>query len=187
VSRAKHKPPTKHKTREPSHHYFCRLLVISSSSSSTDPQTVMTMTTMAMRMTTVLQEWRDRLWTFLVNLVANLIADVLEHSRVQQAISKIIVMGMDDTLDQPGFPTKLKRISLLLTMNIEKQQKQQQQQMTSETATTGPPSSVSRQLGEQFPKAAVNFLGGAVAGLRGISSSKKQLKDGNDDETKKDD
>jgi hypothetical protein len=119
------------------------------------------------------QAWMERLWTFLVNLVANFIADVLEHPRVQEAASTAIVNGINDTLDQPDFPTKIKVISLL-TMDAKEQ------------------IAVSRQLGEQFPKAAVNFLGGAVAGLRGKSSSKldkagkssKKLKDGW--ETKKD-
>ena len=118
-------------------------------------------------MATVLQGWMGRPWTFFVNLVANFTADVLEHPRVQEATSKFIVLGINDTLDQPDFPTKIKVISLL-TMD-EKQQ-----------------IAVSRQLGEQFPKAAVNFLGGAVAGLRGKSNSSKKLKDGDGDgETKK--
>ena len=117
------------------------------------------------------QGWMGHLWTFFVNLVASFVADVLEHPRVQKATSNFIVVGINDTLDQPDFPTKIKVISLL-TMD-EKQQ-----------------IAVSRQLGEQFPKAAVNFLGGAVAGLRGKrSSSSKKLKDGDGDgdgETKKD-
>jgi hypothetical protein len=120
------------------------------------------------------QEWMKQLWTFLVNLVANFIADVLEHPRVQEATSKFIVTGINDTLDQPDFPTKIKVISLL-TLDAKQQL------------------AVSRQLGEKFPKAAVNFLGGAVAGLRGKSYSKldkedkgsKKLKDG-DGKTKKD-
>jgi hypothetical protein len=106
--------------------------------------------------TTTVPEWRKRLWTFLVNLIANLIADVLEHPRVQKATSKFIVKGINDTLDQSDFPTKIKVLSLLAM--------DETQQVA-----------VSRQLGEQFPKAAVNFLGGAVAGLRGKSKSSSKL------------
>jgi hypothetical protein len=66
-----------------------------------------------MTMAMTVQEWMKRLWSFLVNLVANFIADVLEHPRVQEATSKVIVTGVNDALDQPDFPTKIKVISLI--------------------------------------------------------------------------
>ena len=80
-----------------------------------------------------------------MNLVANFIADVLEHPRVQQAASRTIVSGMNATVEQSDLASRITRVSLAL------------QEENGE---------VSRHFGEQFPRAAASFIGGAVAGLR---------------------
>ena len=87
---------------------------------------------------------RRRIRSYLVSGLANFVADVLEHPRVQAATASSIVAGMNATADQPDLPERVAEIYLSL-------QKQNEY--------------VSRQLGEQFPKVAGAFLAGAVSGL----------------------
>lgn len=89
----------------------------------------------------------------LVNFVANFLADVLEHPRVQVAAASSIVAGMNATADQPDLPERAATIYLKLQEQNEH---------------------VSRQLGEQFPKVAGAFLAGAAAGLRKKEPQKDQ-------------
>ncbi|CAJ1961413.1 unnamed protein product [Cylindrotheca closterium] len=91
--------------------------------------------------------------TLLVNLVANFLADVLEHPRVQAAAASSIVAGMNATTDQPDLPERAATIYLKLQEQNEH---------------------VSRQLGEQFPKVAGAFLAGAAAGLRKKEPQKEE-------------
>lgn len=85
----------------------------------------------------------------LVNIVANFIADVLEHPRVKRAAAEVMVEGMNATTEQPDLPQKAAKIYLRLQEENEH---------------------VSRQLGEQFPKIAANFIAGAASSLKRSAS-----------------
>eukprot|EP00980_Cylindrotheca_fusiformis_P001300 scaffold333_cov133-Cylindrotheca_fusiformis.AAC.26 len=80
----------------------------------------------------------------IVSIIANFIADILEHDRVQAAAASAMVKGMNATSEQPDLADRMSTIYVKL---------QSQEH-------------VSRQLGEQFPKVAGAFLAGAAAGLR---------------------
>jgi hypothetical protein len=78
-------------------------------------------------------------------MIANFMADIFEHPRMQTVAANAIVAGMNATADQPDLPERAATIYLKLQEQNEH---------------------VSRQLGEQFPKVAASFLAGAAAGLR---------------------
>lgn len=82
--------------------------------------------------------------SIIVASIANFIADILEHDRVQAAAASAIVKGMNATSEQPDLADRLSTIYVKLQSQED----------------------VSRQLGEQFPKVAGAFLAGAAAGLR---------------------
>jgi hypothetical protein len=76
---------------------------------------------------------------------------------VQQAASDIIVLGLNSALEQPNLSDII-------------------QQLTVRVYDDG---AISRQMGEQFPKSAEQFVFGAMTSLRGktIDTSKRNLKD----------
>jgi hypothetical protein len=94
----------------------------------------------------------SRLWEYFVNLVALFVTAVLSHPDVEEAAARLIVRGINDTCEQPDLGEKVSKVSKSLRLENE---------------------AISRQLGEQFPKMASNFVGGAVAGLRGKASKRK--------------
>jgi hypothetical protein len=86
--------------------------------------------------------WQVR--SMIVASIANFIADILDHDRVQAAAASAMVRGMNETSEQPDLADRMSKI--YVTMQSQEH--------------------VSRQLGEQFPKVASAFLAGAAAGLR---------------------
>ena len=83
--------------------------------------------------------------------MAQFLADVLSHPKVERALSQTIVLGMNATLEQPGFAARINKVT----------------QDAMRDTTEQDNSQLSRQMGEQFPKLAAQFLGGAVASARG--------------------
>jgi hypothetical protein len=96
------------------------------------------------------------MWTFLVNLVATFIADVLAHPKVHVALEKVIVSGMNATMEQPDLSRRIQMISATLQEDNR---------------------AMSRSLGEQFPTMASSFVKGAVAGMRKSTKSVEIKKD----------
>jgi hypothetical protein len=92
--------------------------------------------------------WQVR--SMIVASIANFLADILDHDRMQAAAASAMVRGMNETSEQPDLADRMSKIYVTL---------QSQEH-------------VSRQLGEQFPKVASAFLAGAAAGL----SRKKEQK-----------
>jgi hypothetical protein len=92
-----------------------------------------------------LKEVVSSLYRFVLNLICHVIADILEHPRVQQAAAQAIVAGMNATTEQPDLPKKA--ATLYLNMQTENEY-------------------ISRRLGEQFPKVAANFIAGAASSFR---------------------
>jgi hypothetical protein len=86
--------------------------------------------------------WQVR--SMIVASIANFIADILDHERVQAAAASAMVRGMNETSDQPDLANRMSKIYVAMQSQED----------------------VSRQLGEQFPKVASAFLAGAAAGLR---------------------
>jgi hypothetical protein len=97
------------------------------------------------------------IWNYSVNLVATFLAAVLSHPKVQKASSDLIVLGLNSALEQPDLSDII-------------------QQLTVRVYDDG---AISRQMGEQFPKSAKQFVFGAMTSLRGtiIDRSKSDLKD----------
>ena len=88
------------------------------------------------------------LYESLVAFLANLVADVMDHSRVQQASTETLVRGITQTMEDPNLPHRAASIYV---------------QIREDT-------NVSRQLGEQFPKLAANFIAGAASSLKRSAS-----------------
>lgn len=84
----------------------------------------------------------------LVDIVANFVANVLEHPRVQGAAAETLVRGMIMTMEQPDLPRRAAKLYLQLQEDTD----------------------VSRQLGEQFPKVAANFIAGAASSIKRSAS-----------------
>lgn len=98
-----------------------------------------------------------RIWNYMVNLVAQFLAQVLEHPAVVNAASRIMVAGIDASMEQPELAQKMAQVTRSIA--------------TSEDGV--------KEIGKAFPKMALDFMGGAVAGIRGESfrQGKEVLKD----------
>jgi cation transport regulator ChaB len=95
------------------------------------------------------------IWNYCVNLVATFTAAVLSHPKMQQAASDVIVLALNSALEQPELSNII-------------------QQLTVRVYDDG---AISRQMGEQFPKSAKQFVAGAFTSLRGYNKDRSNLKD----------
>jgi hypothetical protein len=98
-----------------------------------------------------------RIWNYFVNLTALFLAQVLEHPTVVNAAARIMVAGIDESMEQPELALKIAQVTRSIA--------------TSEDGV--------KEIGKAFPKMALDFMGGAVAGIRGDSNrqGKEVLKD----------
>ena len=85
------------------------------------------------------------LYRLVIDFLATLVADVLEHPRVKDASAQVLVAGMNAYAEQPDLPQRA--ATLYLKMQSENEH-------------------ISRQLGEQFPKVAANFIAGSLSAFK---------------------
>jgi hypothetical protein len=108
-----------------------------------------------------------RLYKLALDVMATVIADVLSHPKVEEAVARTMVVGMNKFMAQPDLADHMKKMTE--TLGEEKE-------------------AAVRQMGKEFPKLVGRFVGGAYKTIRGHEDENRNVKDGNmkdEDENKK--